>query len=77
MGLSSCFAFSLILLFRFPFPRPDSNVPGQTLAVEPRFAAVDVANIEEAAEGGIFRGTVVGGHKDVMLGRDGDGDGVV
>ena len=44
------------------------DVPGQTLAVEPGLAAVDVAHVEEAAEGGIFRGAVVGGHEDVMLG---------
>ena len=53
------------------------DVPGQTLAVEPGLAAVDVAHVEEAAEGGIFRGAVVGGHEDVMLGRDGNGDSVV
>ena len=49
----------------------------QALAVEPRLAAVDVAHVEKVAERGIFRCAVVGGHEDMMLRRDGDGDGVV
>ena len=60
-----------------PLPGPDGDVPLQALAVKPRLAAMDVAHVEEAAERGIFGGAVVGGHEDVMLGRDGDGDGVV
>ena len=49
----------------------------QALAIEPRLATMDVAHVEKAAERGIFRGTVVGGHEHVILWRDGDGNRVV
>ena len=49
----------------------------KALTVEPRFAAVDVAYVEEVFVGFVFGGTVTGGYEYVVGGIDGDGDGVV
>ena len=60
-----------------PLLGPDFDVPRQTLAVEPGLAAVDVAHVEEVSVGRIFRAAVAADDEDVVLGRHGDGDGVV
>ena len=49
----------------------------KALTVEPGFAAVDVAYVEEVFVGFVFGGTVAGGYEYVVGGIDGDGDGVV
>ena len=60
-----------------PFLGPHFDILLQALTVEPRFAAVDIAHVQEATEWGIFCSTVISGHENMVFGRDGDGNGVV
>ena len=54
-----------------------ADVAGDAVAVKPRLAAVDVADVDEVAEGGILGTAITADNHDVVLGRKGDGDGVV
>ena len=60
-----------------PLSCPHVDVVLQAFAVEPGLATVDVAHIEEIAVWGVFRSTVTTDDEDVVLGRKGDGDGVM
>ena len=64
--------FSIIISLH---PCPD--VLAQAFLVEPRLGAVEVAHIEEAQDGLVFRAAVAFHDQYMVLGRDADGDGVV
>ena len=53
------FLFNLYCLFS-PCLCPHVNVAAQAFAVEPGFAAVDVADVDEVLVGLVFRRAVVG-----------------
>ena len=52
------------------------DVPADTVAIEPRFAAVDVAHVDEIGKRRIFRRTITADDEH-MFGCHGDGNGVV
>ena len=56
---------------------PCTDVLAQAFLVEPRLGAVEVAHIEEAQDGLVFRAAVALHDQHMVLGRDADGDGVV
>ena len=52
------------------------DVPADTVAIEPRFAAMDVAHVDEIGKRRIFRRTITADDQH-MFGCHGDGNGVV
>ena len=54
----------------------DMDVSADTVAIEPRFAAMDVAHIDESGKRRIFRPTITADDQH-MFGYHGDGNGVV
>ena len=60
-----------------PRPGPHSEVALQAFAIEPWFAAMDVANVDEVAIGMIFRSAIALHHQDMLRGRKRHGDAVV
>ena len=60
-----------------PLVGADFDILRQTLAVEPGFAAVYVAHVDEAFVGRIFRAAVAADNENMAFRRHGDGDCVV